>query len=120
MGKTSAHKILANLPSLDQFGSAKELAAYMGVSPKQCESGKYRGKTRMSKIGSATLRNALYMPALSIKRHNKHLKPFVMRLEKAGLKPKAIVGALMRKLAHIIYGMFKHDQPFNPALACKP
>ena len=119
MGKVSAHKILAHIPNIEQFNSAKELAAYVGVCPRQCESGKYQGKTRMSKIGSAALRNALYMPALSAKRHNKHLKPFVARLEKSGLKPKAIVGALMRKLIHIIYGMFKHDRPFDPALACK-
>jgi transposase len=39
-----------------------------------------------------------------------------MRLQKNGLKPKAIIGALMRKLVHIIFGIIKHQQPFNPKL----
>lgn len=118
-GEISAYKILAYLPDIAQFESAKSLAAYVGVSPRQYESGKLKARTRMSKVGCIGLRNALYMPALCAKRHNEHLQPFVKRLEASGLKPKAIVGALMRKLVHIIYGMLKHDQPFNPALACK-
>lgn len=120
IGRLSAYKIIAYLPELALFESAKQLAAYIGVTPRQRQSGKFKGKTRMSKFGSSHLRKALYMPALSAKRFNTDLKPFVERLKKKGLPPKAIVGALMRKLVHIIYGMLKHNQPYNPALACKP
>ena len=56
------------------------------------------------------------MPALVAKNSNQHLRPFVARLEKNGLVPKAIVGALMRKLLHIIFGMLKNDMEFDPTL----
>lgn len=119
VGKTTAQIILAYLPHIKSFDSAKALAAYIGVSPKQCQSGKYVGQTRLCKFGNSRLRKALYMPALVMKNHNSHMQPFIRRLEANGLKPKAIVGAVMRKLVHIIYGILKHGQPFNPALACK-
>jgi transposase len=98
---------------------AKALAAFVGLSPQQKESGTYKGKTHLSKYGCSELRNAFYMPALSAKRYNEHLQPFVKRLEANGLAPKAIVGAVMRKLVHIIYGMLKHGTTFNPRLACQ-
>lgn len=116
IGKLSAYRIMAYLPDVNNFNSAKQLAAYVGVSPRQCESGRYKGKTRMSKFGNAKLRNALYMPALVAKCFNEPLQPFVKRLEKNGLAPKAIIGAVMRKLIHIIYGMLKNKQPFNKLL----
>ena len=119
IGLASAHAILAYLPDIHQFGSAKALAAYAGLSPKQRESGTFKGKTCVSKYGSEGLRKSLYMAALSAKRYNEHLRPFVLRLEKNGLKPKAIIVAVMRKLLHIIYGMFKHDRSFDPSLACR-
>lgn len=36
-----------------------------------------------------------------------------VRLSTTGLAPKAVVGAVMRKLAHLIYGVIKSGQPFD-------
>jgi len=116
IGEKSANRLLAYLPNIDLFKHAKQLAAYAGVSPKQRQSGTASGKTRISKFGNASLRKALYMPALVAKNNNPHLKGFCQRLEKNGLAPKAIVIAVMRKLLHLIYGMLKHNQDFNPEL----
>jgi transposase len=115
-GKTSAYRLLAYLPDLALFEKPKQLAAFIGVSPKQKESGKFIGKTCLSKFGNPRLRKTLYMPALSVKQFNTAFKPFINSLEKKGLKPKAIVGALMRKLVHIIFGMVKSQKPFDPKL----
>ena len=79
-GKLSAYRFLAFVPDLSSFKSAKQLAAFIGVSPKQKESGKYTGKTCLSKLGNPRLRNILYMPALSAERFNESLHPFVIRL----------------------------------------
>ncbi|CAN5284753.1 hypothetical protein BH10PSE19_BH10PSE19_14730 [soil metagenome] len=81
VGKLSAYRLLAYLPDINLFKNAKQLAAFIGVSPKQKESGKYTGKTQLSKLGNPRLRNILYMPALSIKRHNEAFSSFVTRLE---------------------------------------
>jgi len=115
-GELSAYRLLAYLPDINLFNNAKQLAAFIGVSPKQKESGKYKGKTQLSKLGNSKLRNIIYMPALSAKSHNKALQPFVKRLQANGLAPKAIVGAVMRKLVHIIFGMLKTKSSFNPSM----
>lgn len=118
IGTHTAYRLVAYLPEIHGFRNAKQLAAFIGVSPKQQQSGKWKGKTHLTNFGHARLRKILYMPALSAKRYNQHLKPFVKRLQENGLAPKAIVGALMRKLVHLIFGMLKHQQTFNPKLAC--
>jgi transposase len=115
-GELSAYRLLAYLPDIKLFRNAKQLAAFIGVSPKQKESGKYTGQTKLSKLGNSRLRNILFMPALNAKRFNEALQPFVKRLQNNGLTPKAIVGAVMRKLVHIIFGMLKNNSPFNPDL----
>jgi transposase len=116
VGKLTAYQLLAYLPDLSLFQNAKQLAAFMGLSPRQKMSGRFVGKTCLSKFGNPRLRKALYMPALSVSQYNTHLKPFITRLQQNGLKPKAIIGAIMRKLVHIIFGMIKNNKPFDPAL----
>jgi transposase len=119
LGFNSAYRLLAYLPDIGLFKNAKQLAAFIGVSPQQKQSGKYTGKTKLSKFGNPKLRKILYMPALCTKRHNVAFRPFVKRLEEKGLCPKAVVGAVMRKLVHSIFGMLKHDAPFNPSLVSR-
>jgi transposase len=114
LGPKSVQTLLAYLPDIRQFAHAKQLAAFAGLSPRQCESGSFKGRTSLSRFGHPRLRNALYMPALVAKRHNPDLQGFVQRLEANGLAPKAIVGALMRKLIHLVYGILSHQQPYNP------
>ena len=67
----------------------------------------------ISRAGHATLRKALYMPGLVALRHNPILQVFGARMKANGLAPKAVVGAVMRKLAHLIYGVVKSGKPFD-------
>ncbi len=116
VGEKLAFAWLAHIPDVTCFATAKQLAAYIGVSPQQCQSGLFRGQTKISKIGNSHMRKALYMPALSAKRTNEHLKPFIHRLEATGHTNKQIVCAIMRKLVHVIFGILKSGKPFNPDL----
>lgn len=116
VGEKTANRLIAHLPPITGFKNAKQLAAYAGVSPKQHQSGNTTRKTRLSKCGNSRLRQALYMPALVAKNKNPYLNTFCQRLEKNGLQPKQIICAVMRKLIHIIFGLLKHKQDFNPAL----
>ncbi len=58
------------------------------------------------------------MAALVAKNYNKALAPFVSRLQQKGKKPKTIICAVVRKLAHLIFGVFKNKLPFNQLLTC--
>lgn len=70
----------------------------------------------ISRTGHAALRHALYMPGLVALRHNPVLQVFGARMQGNGLAPKAVVGAAMRKLVHLIYGVVKSGKPFDAAI----
>jgi transposase len=72
-------------------------------------------KVRISKAGNRHLRRALYMPALVAVRHDPHLCAFYEHLLARGKTKMQALVATMRKLLHAIFGMFKHDQPFDGA-----
>jgi transposase len=116
IGCLTAYKIMAEIPDIHNFQTAKQFAAFMGITPKQNQSGKFRGKTTISRLGNSRLRKALYMAALVAKRYNTHLSSFVARLQAKSKAPKAIVCAVMRKLAHWIFGVLKNTQLFNPKI----
>lgn len=114
IGDKTVPRILAFVGDVRRFRSAKSLAAYLGVTPRQRESGSsVRGRTMMSRTGHAAARKSLYMPGLVAVRHNPVIAAMAERLRGRGLAPKAIVGASMRRLAHMIYGVINSGQPFN-------
>jgi transposase len=118
IGETTALKLLAEMPGLAQWSSARQAVAYAGLNPQQRTSGSsVRGRSHLSKIGNARLRRALYLPAVVAMRCNPLLKEFAQRLRERSKPPMVIVGAVMRKLLHQAYGVLKHGQPFDPHYA---
>jgi transposase len=102
------------MPQLQTFRSARHAAAYAGLTPRHCESGtSVRGRTSLSKIGSARIRKALYWPAITALRCNPLLRAFGQRLRERGKTKMVVIGAAMRKLVHLAYGVLKTGQPFN-------
>jgi transposase len=115
IGKLTASKILGEIRDVCAFEDARQLAAYAGVTPRNFTSGtSIHKKARMSKMGNANLRKTLFMPAISAKRHNPIIHAFCLRLLEAGLKPMQVVGAAMRILLHLIFGILKSSKPFDP------
>lgn len=115
IGNTTAAHFLAEIPDISRFDSASQLAAYAGLTPAQRQSGtSLNRRGHISKMGNARLRSVLFVPAMVASRHNQLLQPFIQRLQARG-KPKMLVlTAVMRKLIHIMYGVLKHKQPFDP------
>ena len=68
----------------------------------------------MSKNGSSRLRKALFYPAMSAMRYNPACKAFAERLRAKGKKPIVIIGAVMTKLLHLIFGDLRSGEPFDP------
>ena len=68
---------------------------------------------------TARLRKALYRPTLTAIRFNPVLKAFFARLIAAGKPKMQAVGACMRKLVMICYGVLKNRQPFDPQWASR-
>jgi transposase len=114
--EVSAIPLLAELAVAPPDLDVRQLVAYAGLDPREDSSGtSVHKKVRISKHGNVHLRRALYMPALVAIRHQPHLRAFYEHLRARGkLKMVALV-AVMRKLLHAIYGMFKHHTAFDGA-----
>lgn len=119
VGATLAAVILAELPGPEVISSSTQVVAYAGLNPRRFQSGSsIDAPTRISKIGNATLRSALFMPAMSAMRCNKAVAALVARLRAKGrLKGKQIVVAAMRKLLVLCFGVLTTGRPFDPAIA---
>ena len=117
IGELTANVILAEMATPGQVQRARQAAARAGLCPRREQSGRsVRRNKGIGKEGSRYLRKALYMPALVAIKHNAPLRHFAQRLQAAGKSEMAIIGAVMRKLVHISFGVLKHQQPFNPSL----
>lgn len=94
------------------FQSAKELCSFAGLCPRIRESGKWTGKTLLSKQGNARLRKALYMPAIVAIKANPILKDFYYKLVQKGKPKMAAIAACMKKLLAICFGVLKNKTEF--------
>jgi len=114
----TATRLLAELGDWKQFTNARAVVAYVGLNPRHYRSGSsVQRRTRLSKSGNAAIRAALYFPAIVAKQHNPRIQALCARLSARGLCPKAVIGAAMRKLLQIAYGVLKSGQPFDPNYA---
>lgn len=113
IGKKTAAAILGELPNTANFDNAKQAAAYAGLSPREYRSGSsVRGRTRLCKVGNSRLRRALYFPAVVACIRNPVVKDLYQRLLRAGKSKMCALGAAMRKLLHIAFGVLRRRQPF--------
>jgi transposase len=114
IGHTSALSLLAELVGLPADMSPPQWVAYAGLDPRARESGtSVRGVRTITKAGNVYLRAALYMPALVAIRHQSQVNAFHAKLIAAGKKPLQAIVAVMRKLLHAIWGIWKYDQDFD-------
>jgi transposase len=115
IGDITAGRLLAELRDLRAFDSAAQVAAFVGLTPRQHQSGSsIHRRSRISKQGNAALRAALYMPAVVAQRWNPLVRALAQRLEARGHCKMSIIVAAMHKLLHLAYGVLKSGQPFDP------
>ena len=113
VGPGLARTLIVDLPELGAL-SRKQIAALVGVTPLNRDSGTLRGK-RIVWGGRAHVRAALYMSTLVATKHNPVIMGFYQRLRAAGKAPKVVLVASMRKLGTILNAMVKHRTPWRLA-----
>jgi transposase len=116
IGEITAVTYMSEVPNVKLFSCAKKLVAYAGISPRISHSGiRHPESQPISKMGNATLRQAVYMGALTAKRHNQSMTGFATRLRDDGKKkPKVVTVAVARKLLHLLYAMDMNQTSFDP------
>lgn len=113
IGEITASRLVAY--DLLRFQNSRAVSAFAGVSPMRGLSGtSVRRKTKLSKIGDADLRRALYLPAVAALRWNPVIQNLAKRLETRGHCKMSIIGAGMHKMLCLAYGVLKSGVPFDP------
>lgn len=116
-GPRTTTMFLAHFGGVLRFAKSRQAVAYAGLDTRLHESGSsVSAKPRLSKKGHSSIRRALYMPAITAMSRTAWGKAFRDRLLAAGKPKKLILGALMRKMVAIAYGVLKSGTPFNPAV----
>lgn len=114
VGPVTASVILVELPSVELFEHAKQVAAYSGLTPRTRHSGSREPLSQpITKTGNRHIRKALYMAAMSAMQHQPALKAMAERLGSKGKPFKKVIVAVMRKLTHLIYAVLKNQTRFD-------
>jgi transposase len=113
IGPVSARTMLAELPELGRL-SRKKIAALVGVAPLNRDSGTLQG-TRTCWGGRASVRQVLYMAAVTAVRCNPVIRRTYGSLRDRGKKHKVALVACMRKLLTILTAMVRDQRRWSPS-----
>lgn len=107
--------ILSECGNLDRFKDEKALIGYIGLYPTQEQSGNTLKYGKLAKRGAKYAKKALYLAAVCAVRHNNELKQIFRNQLSLGRAKKEALIIVARKLARIIYSIYKHNKPYDPA-----
>jgi transposase len=114
LGLLTIAVIIAETNGFVLFKNSPQLVSYAGYDVVENESGKHKGKTKISKKGNSRIRRCLFMPAFNMVKYKQ--KPFVdlyaRTLEKHNLKMKSYV-AVQKKLLVLIYALWKNNTAYD-------
>lgn len=108
---------LTYLFAAKNFKTARQVSAFIGLIPKQATSGKFKGKSMLSKVGPGRIRAKLYMAAVSAIQYNPDIKHQNAKLLRSGKCKMEALCAAMRKLAQICFGVVKSQSEYEPQVA---
>jgi len=107
--------ILGEIGSISRFDRPEQLVAFAGLDASVHQSGDFNSsRTRLSKRGSPYLRRALWQAAFVASFHDPALSLHYQRLRKRGKAHGTAVGAVARKLTHIIFAILRDKKPYEP------
>lgn len=112
IGRLTATTMLIDMPELGRLDS-KKIAALAGLAPMSQQSGKWQGKERIIG-GRASLRRALYMPALVAIRLNDDLQAVYSHLLKTGKAKKVAITAVMRRIIVLANTLLREERDWQP------
>jgi transposase len=116
VGQQTVVTVISETNKFTDIRNRRQLTSYTGFDIIENQSGKRTGKTRISKKGNSAIRKALYLPAIVSIKYDKRMYDLYHRVcERHGWVSKKIgIVAVMRKLLHIIYALWKNGEVYDP------
>lgn len=115
LGNKTATMLIVISDGFKKFRSAKQLSAYVGLSPRIYQSGSsVKGKTKLCKMGMSRIRALLYLCAWSAKRYNKACQQLYERLLQKGKAKKQALIAVANKLLKQAFAIATGNRLYQP------
>lgn len=108
----TAITVIAETNGFNNITSISQLSSYAGYDVSIKESGKWKGKARISKKGNSHIRKAMYMPFLSSIQFTETYRVFYDRVNKKKVSGLIAGTAIQRKLLGLIYTLWKNDTEY--------
>jgi transposase len=122
IGRRTAAALVAKIVSIDRFSSPEALVSYFGAFPEENSSGvnksgttAVRGAKSMSSKGNDLVRGLLWMSCQSAIQYNPAIRALYARQKANNKRGDVILGHCMRKMLHLVFAVWKTNQPFDPA-----
>jgi len=113
IGDITAMHFLAEVGDIERFNSPKKLIAYCGIDPTVYESGRFKGKSKISKRGNRHLRRIVWLMTTGVVMHNEYFKEYFKKRRTEGLAFKKAILTTAHKLLRTIWAMLTKKQPFS-------
>ena len=118
VGPVTALRFMAAVDDINRFGSAQALTSYLGLTAGERSSGQTRRRTGIIKAGPSAVRHALGQGAWQLWRRRPK-DPMVLWARRIAERrnTQIAITALARKMAGVLYAMWRDGQPYRPQLA---
>jgi transposase len=123
VGVLTATAIAATTPDVSNFSSARDYAAWLGLTPKQHSTG---GKPRsggISKMGNRYIRRLLYLGAMAqimVRRRSRRPGTDWLSRKLETKKTKVVAIALANRMARTIYALLRDGTSYRPQVGAMP
>lgn len=120
LGKKTAIMLIVLTDGFSNFENARQLCCYTGITPTLRQSGtSVRGRSRITKMGNAKLRNLLFMCSFSASKHNKACREIYERIIAKGKSKKLALIAVCNKLLKQAFAIAKSGLPYDEKFVSK-
>jgi len=121
VGPVTSARFVAALDDVTRFPNASSVASYLGLIPGENTTGFRTKRTRLTRAGSPQVRWALGQAAWSLYRHRPR-DPMVLWAKQVATRRgrQVAITALARKLAHVLYALWKHNTTYDPVRGARP
>lgn len=97
-----------------QFTHRDAFVAFLGLDVRTKDSGKHKGRRKLTKKGEPEYRRLLHNAAMAATKKGRYFHEEYLRLQARGMCKIAALVAIARKIARLAFGLLQNQTKFNP------
>jgi transposase len=123
VGKVLATAMICATSNFNKFDHAKKFATYCGVVPFNNESGKKKGKSKVSHLANKDLKKLLHLSATSTIKSNSSFAIYYQKKVEQGKNKMLVLNNIRNKIVHTVFACIKSkikyskQYQYNPDIA---